>query len=102
MQLQMVALVLSDSHVSPPQAERLLAVFNPKISEQEADRAGVLLCAAARPRRHADRRRPHRPPRPRQPNRPVRPPPAARVPFKAPVRQLGSMAHGTPCSCRRA
>lgn len=46
MQLQMVALVLSDSHVSPPQAERLLAVFNPKISEQEADRAGVLLCAA--------------------------------------------------------
>lgn len=46
MQLQMVALVLSDSHVSPPQAERLLAVFNPKVSEQEGDRAGALLCAA--------------------------------------------------------
>lgn len=46
LQLQMVALVLSDSHVSPPQAARLLAVFNPKVSEQEVDRAGVLLCAA--------------------------------------------------------
>lgn len=42
----MVALVLASSYVSPRQAERLLAVFNPKVSEQEVNRAGVMLAAA--------------------------------------------------------
>nr|CAG9553000.1 UM005_0337.1 [Ulva compressa] len=44
--LQMVALVLAGSCVSPKQAQRLLGIFNPKVSEQEVDRAAVMLGAA--------------------------------------------------------
>lgn len=45
-QLQMMAVVLPSCYVSPQQAARLLLVFNPKVSEQEVNRAGIMLGAA--------------------------------------------------------
>jgi hypothetical protein len=46
-QLQMLALVASTSYVTTGQAQQLLRTFNPKVSQQEADRAGMLLHMAA-------------------------------------------------------